>query len=296
MTAVLVNNLTDQARKYWSPISKDALKERSVIINQVSREFEGQIQRGGDTVKVTQYDVGEANQKQVGQGHESFTTNPLGTSQIEIKADQVFTIGLEFDDLVPIQTALDDPEGRLRVQMEQAMARKISRWLFSLFQPSSSNPNHDVKNVTSFDYDELLNLRMLATQALWGEDQRRICLLDPSYYKDLLSDTTVTSRDFGADDAPVIAGQSGLRRAGFEIFEEYSQGLLALDKANNATADVGLAFRPDALHLVMGGFEYKISDLHSNKQHAYVFSLRVVAGAARGHDHEKLCIKIRASN
>lgn len=296
MSATLVQELNEQTKKYWSPLSRDELKERSVAVNIFNREYEGEIKQGGDSVKINQWVLGEANQKTVGEGHESFETNKLDANQITLVADKVWTHAFEFDDLVKIQTQLENPESELRMGMEAAVARKINRYLFSLMNPSSSNPDHDVTGVSDFTYDELLNVRMLATQAHWGDEQQRYMFLDPSYHKDFLSDTTVASGDYGAEDRPAISGKIGLKRAGFNIFEDDSQGLLSLDSANSATADVGLAVRPDALHLALGGFEYEISRLHSNKQFGFVMSLKVIGGAVRGHDHSSLCIKVRASS
>ena len=75
------------------------------------------IKQGGDVGHVTQYEVGESKQKQVGQGHETFETEKLKANRISIPADQVWSHAFEFDDLVEMQTILNNPAAELRGKM-----------------------------------------------------------------------------------------------------------------------------------------------------------------------------------
>lgn len=288
MSATLVGDLSEQAQKFWSPLTKDELKERSAIVSLLSREYDGIVKAGGDVGYVTQYVVGEATRKQVGNGHETFEPNKLSSNRIAIPANQVFSHSFEFDDLITMQTILDNPESELRMKMEAAVARKIAAYLFSLFSPSGSAPDHTTGSITDFNAAALLTNRTLAAQAHWGEDYRWIQLLSPSYYTDFLANTTVTSADY-APESPIVAGKFGLRRYGFEVYEDDSAGLLSTS-TDAATTDVGMAFRQDVMHAILGQPQWKISDKHANNQFAYVMSLRVVGGAVAGHDHGKLCI------
>lgn len=93
---------------------------------------------------------------------------------------------------------------------------------------------------------------------------------------------TLTSSDYGASDAPVIGGRIGLKRFGFNIFED-----------NSRTGDYGLFFHPDFLHMVQQTeVSIKVSDLHPQQKFGYLMSVDLVFGAKLGISGNTKHIKV----
>lgn len=283
MSATLVNELSEQAQKFWAPITQDSLMETTLLPSLTNKEYEGQIKRGGDTVYVSMVNRPTAERKTVGSGSEAFSSQKLTTSRVAIVADQRITASFELEDLVDIQTQLGDPEGKSKIRqvLEEALAIELNKYCYSKVSPSTSAPDHLLTGVATMDASQILSIRALAAQAKWMQSGGWWLLVDPSYMNDILSAQTLTSSDYVGDDRPVIGGQVANRRFGFNILEDNSAGLLTLSPAL-AGAEVGLAFHPDFLYLVTGAPQYKISDLHSNHQHGYLVSVDMWCGAALG--------------
>jgi hypothetical protein len=132
---------------------------------------------------------------------------------------------------------------------------------------------------------QLLAIRQLAAAAKWDTMKGWYGLIDPSYYSDVLASQSLVSSDFGAADTPVISGKLGLRRYGFQIFEDTS-----------LATDVGYFFHPDAVHLVMAKeLSIKVSDLHPVGKHGFMLSVDLIFGTALGIDGGKKCIKALAA-
>jgi hypothetical protein len=141
-----------------------------------------------------------------------------------------------------------------------------------------------VTGVTDFNASQLAGVRTLAAQSKWPKDGQSYGLLSPQYYSDQLNATTLTSMDYGANDAPLIGGQFALRRYGFQLLED-----------NSRTGDYGLFFHPSFMHMVMQQeVQVKISDLHSNKQFGYVMSVDVVFGGKLGIEGNVKHIEVTA--
>lgn len=289
----LLGDISDQVQKFWAPTTIPELKEKAILPNLTDRSYEGEIKKGGDAVYISQWQVGQAQRKQVGQGHESFTPNKLGSARIQLKADQVISHAIEFDDLIELQSQLENPESMLKNDMLAEMAIKANDYVYSLISPSTSSPDHLLEGVTEFTHAAHLAHRTLAAQAYWGT-ARKITLLDPQYYTDFLGQNQNNSQDF-VDDRPVVSGRIGSMRNGFEVYEDDTAGLLTLDTGATATQDVGLSFRPDFLHTVMGGVEWQVASKLANNQFTYVLVAKMLMGGAVGHDHGSKCIVTRGT-
>ena len=88
--------------------------------------------------------------------------------------------------------------------------------------------------------------------------------------------------DYGASDAPLIGGKVALKRYGFNLIED-----------NSRSADFGLFFHPDFLHMVtQSEVQVKISDLHSQKRFGVVMSVDMVFGAKLGINGNVKHIKV----
>lgn len=283
MSMTLATELENQAQKFWAPMSKDALMENTLLPSLVNKEFQGEIKRGGDTVYVSMVNRVSAERKTKGAGADSFSSQKLTTQRVGIVADQRITAAVELEDLVDLQTQLGSPEGqsKIRASLEESIAIELNNYLYSKVAPSASAPDHILSGVTTMDATQLIAIRQLAAKAKWMQEGGWFMLADPEYYGTLLSAQTLTSSDYVGDDRPVIGGQIANRRYGFNILEDNSAGILSLSPAL-AGGKCALAFHPDFLYLVMGDIQFKVSPLHSNKQHGYLVSVDMWCGAALG--------------
>lgn len=296
MAVTNIGDVSAQIQKFWAPMFTKELREDLLLGGLINREYQGDLQRQGDTVKVSQINAPSGNLLTVGTDADTFSTEQLSTTQIEIVANKRAVAAYEFEDLVMLQSQIDAQDSELRASLMHAMNKQINNHLYSLVAPSSSSPDHVLNSVSDFNAAQVAAVRKLAAQARWGKEKGWWILADPSYYGDMLDDATLSSADFGAQDAPVIGGQLARQRFGFNILEDNSDGILDIDSANSATEDVALIFHPDFMHLVMQSeVQVKISDLHAQKKFGFVMSVDVVFGAKLGIDGDNKHITAVAS-
>lgn len=280
-----------QIQKYWSPMFMKELRESLLLGSLVNKDYDGEIKIQGDTVRVSQINAPNGQLLTVGTNADSFDTEEVSTTYIDIKADKRAVAAFEIQDLAKLQSQLDAQDSELKTSLMFAINKQINDYLYTLAIPSTSAPDHQINGVTDFNASEVNVMRKLAAQAKWGKEKGWWLLVDPSYMSDLLNAATLTSSDYGANDAPIIGGQMALKRFGFNILEDNSEGILSLSPAA-AGADVALAFHPDFMHMVMQTQPtFKLSDLHAQKKFGYVLSVDVVFGAKLGINGSKKCIK-----
>jgi hypothetical protein len=212
-------------------------------------------------------------------------------TRIAVTADRRAVAAFEIQDLAKLQSQLESKDSDIRQSLLFAVNRKINDYLYTLAVPSTVTPDHQISGVTDFNAAQVNDMRKLASQARWAREKGWWLLADPQYMSDLLNAATLTSSDYGASDAPVIGGQMAMKRFGFNILEDNSDGILSLSPAT-AGADVALAFHPDFMHLVMQTQPtFQLSSLHSQKKFGYLLSVDIVYGAALGINGSKKCIK-----
>jgi hypothetical protein len=187
----------------------------------------------------------------------------------------------EFTDLAQLLSQIDNnPE--VMEALKFSVGNQINTYLYSLVSPSSSSPDHLISGVTDFNASQLAACRTLAAQAKWSEVPGWYALLDPQYYSDLISATTMNNLENGAADVPLIGGKLALKRLGFNVLED-----------NSRSADYGLLFHPDFMHMVsMPEVQIKISDLHSQKKFGVIMSVDLVFGAKLGNNGNLKHIKV----
>jgi hypothetical protein len=262
----------------------DELMQTTLLPSLVNKEFEGEINVRGDTVYVSQINRPEATRKTTGSGHEYFETTRLSESRVTITANQVISAAYEFDSLVQLQSQIGDQDSKIRQGLLEAYAIELNNYLYSLVSPSTSSPDHSVNGVGAMNAAALVANRVLAGTARWPQMGGWFGLCDSSYWGDLLSDSTLASSDYVGQDQVVVGGQTAMKRFGFNLFEDNSDGLLSLSPAG-AGVECGLFFHPDFMHLVHQLTpEFEVSSLHSNKQFGYIISVRGICGAALGND------------
>lgn len=285
--STLVQELQDQAQKFWAPLLVDELKENSLLPSLVNSDYEGDLKQQGDTVYVSMVKTPSATRKAVGSGHETFETSKLQTVRKGIVANQVITAGYELDNLIDLQTQLGSPEGKSKIRdgLFKALELSVNEYLYSLVSPTTSSPvhgnDHVRDSISAYNQAQILIDRKFASQAKWMKDNQWYLLLDPCYYNDLLGAQTLTSSDY-VPDQPVVGGQIVNQRFGFNILEDNSDGMHQISPTA-ATDKLGLAFHRDFMYMVMQQeAQIKISDKHVLKQHGYIMSASLVVGAELG--------------
>lgn len=283
MAVTNIGDVSNQVQKYWAPVFTRELRESLLLGGLVNRQYEGDMKRQGDTVYVSSITAPTGSLLTVGTDADVFASDQLSMSRISITANKRAVASFEFEDLAIIQSQLDSQDSELRTALMHSMNKQINDYLYTLVSPSTSSPDHSIASVTDFNASQLSAARLLAAKAKWPKDGKGWwCLVDPSYMSDLLNASTLTSSDYGANDAPVIGGQMALQRFGFNILEDNSAGILNAGAATG-TADVATLFHPDFMHLCMQTeVQVKVSDLHSQNKFGYVISVDVIFGAALG--------------
>lgn len=282
MTTTGLGDVTYQIQKYWAQVFTKQLRESLLLGGLVDKKYQGQIQRQGDTVTVSQINAPAGQLLTVGTNADSFSPEAISTSYVQIVADKRAVASYEFQDLVELQSQISQENPEVMNALMYAMSKQINDYLWSLVSPSTSAPDHDIASVSDFNASQLSACRVLSAQAKWPFVPGWYALLDPQYYGDVLNAATLTSSDYGASDTPVISGQVGLKRFGYAIYED-----------NSRAADHALLFHPDFLHMVtQQEVQVKISDLHAQKKFGVVMSVDMVFGAKLGINGNVKHIKV----
>lgn len=282
MPATTLAEVTNQIQKYWSPLFTKELRSSLLLGSLVNKDYQGSIARQGDTVTVSQVNAPNGQLLSVGVDADSFASEAISTSYVQITANKRAVASFQFQDLVELQSQLSSNNPEVMQALQYAVQKQINDYLYTLVNPSTSAPDHLINGVTDFNASQLSACRVLAAQAKWSDMPGWYALLDPQYYGDLLNASTITSSDFGATDAPVVGGKIAMKRMGFNIFED-----------NSRSADYGLLFHPDFMHLVMQQeAQIKVSDLHSQGKFGVIMSVDVIFGAKLGINGNVKHIKV----
>lgn len=281
----MTTSLTDvanQIQTYWAPVFTKQLRESLLLGGLVNKDYEGEIKKGGDTVKVSQINAPEGQLLTIGTDADSFESENVSTSQISIVANKRAVASYEFDDLVSLQSQIDVEGSECREALTYALNKQINDYLYGLISPSTSAPDHKLNSITTMDAAQLRAIRLLAAQAKWRKQPGWYALLDPDYYGQLMADATLGNKDYGSTDNAMVSGQIGEKKLGFTVFEDDSR-----------SAKNGVFFHPDFLHLVhQTSVQVKISDLHAQKRFGYVMSVDIIFGAALGIEGSKKHIQV----
>ena len=282
MAVTSLAEVSQQIQHFWAPVFSKQLRENLLLGSLVNKEYQGEIKAMGDQVKVSQVNAPTGQLLTVGTDADSFSSEAISTSYVDIVANKRAVASYEFQDLVSIQSMIDGKSQEVMSALNFAVAKQINSYLYSLVSPSTSSPDHSIAGVSDFNASQLAACRILAAQAKWGMDKPWYALLDPQYYGDVLNASTMTSSDYVGAETPAVSGQIAKQRFGFSIFED-----------NSRSADYGLLFHPDFMHLVMQqDIQVKVSDLHSQKKFGYVMSVDCIFGAALGINGNVKHIKV----
>lgn len=264
-----------QIQKFWAPMLMQELRESLLLGSLVNRDYEGQIKEQGDEVTISQINAATGELRTVGVDADEFETETMVLESVKVKADKRAVASFKITNLARLQSQLATPnaESDVRQSLMFAIMRQVNDYLYSLCSPSSAAPDHLLNSVATMDATQLGAIRTLAARARWGKSKGWYGLMDPGYYGNVLAAQTLTSSDYVGGDLPTIAGQVANKRFGFNLLE---------DDSRNGGA---LFFHPDFMHLVMQQEpQFKLSDLHVNKEFAYLLSVDMIFGAKQGID------------
>jgi hypothetical protein len=286
MASTHLGDVAAQVQKYWSPMATKQLRESLLLGSLVNKEYQGDLKKMGDTVRVYSVAAPVATTKTVGtSGSNEFTASAISTSYVDVKADKHVTAAFEFADEVELMSMIESGNPEVMQSLVFSVEKAVNAALYAALIPSAAAPDHQIGGVADLNNTQLLNVRKLAAQAKWDTLKGWYGLIDPSYYSDVLAAQTLVSSDFGAADAPVISGKLGLRRYGFQIFED-----------NSLPEDTGYFLHPDALLMVMAKeMAIKVSDLHPTGKHGVLLSCDVIFGCALGIQGGVKAVKITAA-
>ncbi len=278
MSITVKGDVTDQVQKYWAPLFTKELRENLLLGGLVNKDYQGTIKEGGDTVYVSQINAPTGQLLTVGTDDDSFTSSKISMTRVSVTANKRAVASYKVASSAELQSQLADQNSEMRNSRSRQSSRSMPRdqqindYLYTLAIPSTSAPDHLINSVSAMNAAQVAANRLLAAQAKWDKTKPWYALLDPSYYTDVLGDTTLANADYGATDRPVVGGQIALPRYGFNILED-----------NSLATDVGYFFHPDFMHLVMQTeVQVKVSDLHPLGQFGYLISCDVIFGAALG--------------
>ncbi len=277
MATTELADVQDQVQQFWSPLFVAELIESNPIVALLNRDYDGEIRKGGDTVRVSQIKRPAGETKVIGAaGDSSFTPEKLQTAFVDVKADRRFVASFEFEDLVDLQSQIGDKDSEIRMALVESVNIQVNNYIYSLVAPAPSNIFTGVANLAA---SNLSTFRRLAGKEKWMKSKGWYGLLAPDYYGDIMDSTTLANSDY-VDDRPTVGGEVVTRRYGFNIIEDNSEGLASLAPV---TEKAGIFFHPDFMYMVMQmAPRFKVSDLHSNNKFGYVISLDMIGGAKIG--------------
>lgn len=278
MSTSPLSSVQDQVQKYWSPLYTKEFRASLLLGGLVNKDYQGQIGKGFNTVRVSQVNAPTGQLLTVGTDADSFNSDLISTSYVDIVADKRAVASYTFTDLVDLQSQLANDNPEVRAALTFALNNQVNTYLYSLIAASTSSPDHNTASVTDFNASQLSAARLLAATAKWPAEGR-FCLVDPSYMADLLNSATLTSADYVGPNLLTVAGQTSFKRFGFDILEDNNMKSVA----GAAVVDHALLFHKDFMHMVMQPeVQIKISDLHPLGQFGVKLSVDVIFGAKLG--------------
>lgn len=271
-----------QVQTYWSPMFTKELRGSLLLGGLCSKEYDGEIKKGGDTVRVSQINAPTGETLTIGTDADSFASQQMSTSYVDIKADKRFVAAYEFEDVVDLQSQIDIAGSPVRESLLYSMGVQINEYLWSLVAASTATPDHSIASVADLTAAALSGYRVLAGQAKWNKGKPWYGLVDPVFYGDAANDTTLSSSNFNAGDPVMVGGEIASKRFGFNLIEDNSLG-----------ADHALFFYEDFMHFVtQQAVRVKVSDLHAQKKFGVIMSVDLIGGAKLGINGDVQSIQV----
>lgn len=263
------DEVTNAVQTFWSSLFMDELRQQNILMNLVNRDYEGEIKDMGDTVKITQINKPTGETLTIGTGADrTFTPEAMSISSGSLTANKRFVASFDIDESAMMQSMID-PTGpkatEIRLALVDAVNTQINTFLLSLVAPTTTTASTATMTAAI-----LASVRELAGTQKWGRNKPWYGIVAPNYWADILVDSTLASADY-TDDKPMVGGQQGLKRFGFNLFED------------DSISDQAVFFHPDFVHFVTQ-YEprFKISDKHAQGEFAYIMSVDLIGGGVLG--------------
>jgi hypothetical protein len=162
-------NLTDvqyQVQKFWSPMATQQLRESLLLGSLVNKEYQGDLKKMGDTVRVYSVNAPTATTKTVGtSGSNEFSASAISTSYVDVKGDKHVTAAFEFADEVELMSMIESGNPEVMQSLVFSVEKAVNSALFTAMVPSAAAPDHQLGTVTDLNNTQLLSIRKLAAQA-----------------------------------------------------------------------------------------------------------------------------------
>lgn len=266
---------------FWNPIFEKELRENTLwpgLLHDPNYSMEKV--KGGDTYKISEIKKPTSTIRTIGTDADSFDSNVLQSVQSNLVVNKRCVSSFEFEDLAVVMSQLEQQDSEIREALLSDVKEQANDWIKSLISPSASAPDHVISSVADFNNAQLSAVRTLAAAAKWGQSMPKYLLADPSYFSDLLDDTTLSAaNNMGIPSSPVLEGRFVYKRYGFNIVED-----------DSLSTDTAFAFLPSFMKVILGAPRFKISDLHAQKKFGYILSVDFPMGAIQRDDERVISI------
>jgi hypothetical protein len=255
----------------WSKTFFQELRASLLLADLFSRDYEGEIKKQGDKVKVQQI------KKAVGEiltsDKQKYNTQKMEIGEYEMTADKRVSAGFKFTDLASLQSQAfeEDAKAALSYGVMEALENYLIAQAVAGLTATALNPTAAGVLAKS----DITRARTALSKAKVPFDGQVYAAYDPDYYGDLLESSVLTSSDFV--DGKALMSQQLPSIYKMKHFEH-----------NILTADQALFFHRTFINMVMQQeLRIKISDLHPLGEYGYVMTADLVFGseifeAARG--------------
>ncbi|MGV8130652.1 MAG: hypothetical protein ACP5N7_00955, partial [Candidatus Pacearchaeota archaeon] len=142
MAVTTLADVNNQIQKFWAPSFVQQLKETTLLPSLVSKEYQGEIKKGGDQVTVSMINRPTGQIRTIGVDANTFDSEKLTTQYVEVKADKRIVASFEFEDLVDVQSQIGDQNSNIRNALIEACEIQLNKHLYSLVSPSTATPDH----------------------------------------------------------------------------------------------------------------------------------------------------------
>jgi hypothetical protein len=260
-----VAELSNLIPEMWSENMYDELRaDQGQFRNFFFRDYEGEIKKKGDTVKINTFVAPTGELLEVGVSNTfDINSEAITITQQEVKADRIARASFVVENIADLQSMSFQAEAQ--EALLYAVGKQMEDYIISGLIPDAS---HDLAPIAASDFaaaDMSAARRLLSKHKV--PNSRRRAFLDVDYYSDLSLKTQITSSDY-VSSRPTESGVIGNNLYGFEVSEN-----------NNLGADVGYFCHPTAMALVMqSGMEIKLSDMHPAGKDGWILTAQIVFG------------------
>lgn len=195
----------------WSKDFYDELRPQLGISALVENRYEGVISQWGDTVKVQTFSTpGRA--EVLNSDNEAYTVQVPTVTNQDLLINKSALYAVDVTDWAKYQSNPKQQE-EIRKIIAHEIARAVDQQILDTMAPASSNSGQ--VNMTKALFAEAGRVMDVANVP---SDGKRIALIDPYYYEDLLQVNEMISRDFIPSTSVLMSGQIKDPLYGFKIF------------------------------------------------------------------------------